>query len=65
MANLKAQGLYDVADPEDDPESGDIYKKNFFKESSPLYILFWLLHSKQKRGENWSKNLKGMPDPSS
>ena len=39
--------------------------KNFFKECSPLFTLFWLLHSKQKRGENWSKNLKGMLDPSS
>ena len=27
-------------------------KRNFSKESSPLYILFWLLHFKQKRGEN-------------
>ena len=25
LANLKAQGLYDVADPDHDPESGDIY----------------------------------------
>ena len=38
--------------------------RNFSKESSPLYILFWLLHSKQKRGENWSKNFKEMPGPS-
>ena len=66
LANLKAQDLYDVADPDYDPESGDLsMNMNFFKESSPLYILFWLLHSKQKRGENWSKNLKGMQDPSS
>ena len=40
-------------------------KRNFSKESSPLYILFWLLHFKHKRGENWSKNLKEMPGPSS
>ena len=65
LANLKAQGLYDVADPDYDPESGDIYEQELFQGNSPLYILFWLLHSKQKRGENWSKNLKGMPDPSS
>ena len=37
---------------------------NFSKESSPFYILFWLLHFKQKRGENRSKNLKEMPGPS-
>ena len=38
--------------------------KNFSKGNSPLYILFWLLPSKQKSGENKSKNLKGMPGPS-
>ena len=31
MANLKAQGLYDVADPDHDPESGDIYEQELFK----------------------------------
>ena len=65
LANLKAQGLYDVADPDYDFESGDIYEQELSKASSPLSTLFWLLHSKQKRGENWSKNLKGMLDPSS
>ena len=39
-------------------------KRNFSKESSHLYILFWLLPFKQKRGENESKNLKEMPGPS-
>ena len=31
LANLKAQGLYDVADPDHDPESGDIYEQELFK----------------------------------
>ena len=31
LANLKAQGLYDVADPDHDPEDGDIYEKELFK----------------------------------
>ena len=57
LANLKAQGLYDVADPDLDLRMVTSMKRNFSKESSPLYILFWLLHFKQKRGENWSKNL--------
>ena len=65
LANLKAQDLYDVADPDYDPRVVISMNKNFSKESNPLYILFWLLHSKQKRGENWSRNLKGMQDPSS
>ena len=65
LANLKAQGLYDVLLTLILILRVVIsMNKNFFEESSPLYILFWLLHSKQKRGENWSKNLKGMPDPS-
>ena len=64
LANLKAQGLYDVADPDHDPENGDIYEQELFKGKQSLYILFWLLHFKQKRGENWSKNLKEMPGPS-
>ena len=34
-------------------------KKNFFKESSPLYILFWLLHSKQKKGRELVKEFEG------
>ena len=31
LANLKAQGLYDVVDPDHDPESGDIYEQELFK----------------------------------
>ena len=61
LANLKAQGLYDVAEPDHVVIS---MNRSFSKASSPLYILFWLLHSKQKRGENWSKNLKEMSGPS-
>ena len=31
LANLKAQGLYDVADPDHEPEHGDIYEQELFK----------------------------------
>ena len=31
LANLKAQGLNDVADPDHDPENGDTYEKELFK----------------------------------
>ena len=65
LANLKAQGLYDVADLIMTLRMVTSMKRNFSKQSSPLYIMFWLLHFKQKRGENWSKNLKEMPGPSS
>ena len=52
FANLKAQGLYDVAEPIMTLRMVTSMKRNFSKESSPLYILFWLLPFKQKRGEN-------------
>ena len=65
LANLKAQGLYDVADPDHDPESGDIYEKKLFQGKQSFVYSIWLLHSKQKKGENWSRNLKEMPDLSS
>ena len=31
FTSLKAKGLYDVADPDHDPESGDIYEQELFK----------------------------------
>ena len=40
-------------------------KRNFSMENSHVYFLFWLLHFKQKREENWSRNLKEMLGPSS
>ena len=32
LATIKAQGLYDVADPEFDPDDGDQYDKQLFDE---------------------------------
>ena len=32
LAIIKAQGLYDVADPDYDPDDGDHYGKELFKE---------------------------------
>ena len=36
LANLKAQGLYDVADPDHDPQNGDTYEKELFKRKQFL-----------------------------
>ena len=36
LANLKAQGLYDVADPDHDPQNGDTYEKELFKRKQSL-----------------------------
>ena len=39
MANLKAQGLYDVADPDHDPESGDIYEQELFQGKQSFVLV--------------------------
>ena len=64
LAIIKAQGLYDVPDPDYDPDDGDYYEQELFQEKQSFLILFWLLLFRQTRGENWSKNLKEMQDPS-
>ena len=51
LANLKAQGLYDVADPDHDPESGDIYEQEPFqgKQSFVYSVLVTSLQTKKRR----------------
>ena len=51
LANLKAQGLYDVADPDHDPESGDIYEQELFqgKQSFVCYVLVTSLQTEKGR----------------
>ena len=38
--------------------------KTYSKKISSLFILYWLLPFRQKKGESWSKNLKEIQDPS-
>ena len=64
MAVIKAQGLYDIIDPDYDPDDGDQYKKNYSERNNTLFTLYWLLPFRQKGGQSWSKNLKEMQDPS-
>ena len=51
FANLKAQGLYDVADPDHDPESGDIYEQELFqgKQSFVYSVLVTFLQTEKGR----------------
>ena len=51
LANLKAQGLYDVADPDHDPENGDIYEKELFKgkQSFVYSVLVTSLQTEKER----------------
>ena len=49
MANLKAQGLYDVADPDHDPVDGDTYEKELFnrKQSFVYSVLVTSLQTEK------------------
>ena len=51
LANLKAQGLYDVADPDHDHEDGDIYEKELFKakQSFVYSVLVTSLQTEKRR----------------
>ena len=51
LANLKAQGLYDVVDPDHDPQNGDIYEKELFKgkQSFVYSVLFTSLQTEKGR----------------
>ena len=51
LANLKAQGLYDVADPDYDPEDGDTYEQELFKrkQSFVYSVLFTSLQTEKGR----------------
>ena len=52
LATIKAQALYDVADPDFDPYDGDQNDQQLFQENSLLYILYWFLLSRQIKEEN-------------
>ena len=41
LATIKAQRLFDFADPDFDPDDGDQYEIQLFLEKQSLYILFW------------------------
>ena len=51
LANLKAQGLYDVADPDHDPDSGEIYEQELFqqKQSFVYSVLVASLQTEKRR----------------
>ena len=51
LANLKAQGLCDVADPDHDPEKGDIYEKELFKRKVVFCIFCSGYFTPNRKGE--------------
>ena len=59
LANLKAQGLYDVADPDHDPENGDIYEKELFKEKQSFVYSVLVTSLQTEKGRELVKEFEG------
>ena len=60
MENLKAQGLYDVADPDHDPESGDIYEQELFKGKQSFVYSVLVTSLQTKKGRELVKEFEGV-----
>ena len=64
MASIKAQGLFDVAYPDFDPEDGDQYEKQLILEKQPFVYSVLVISHKLTKEENWPRSLKEMQGPS-
>ena len=59
LANLKAQGLYDVADPDHDPEYGDIYENELFKGKQSFVYSVLVTSLQTEKGRELVKEFEG------
>ena len=59
LANLKAQGLYDVADPDHDAESGDIYEQELFKGKQSFVYSVLVTSLQTEKGRELVKKFEG------
>ena len=59
LANLKAQGLYDVADPDYDPENGDTYEKELFKGKQSFVYPVLVTSVQTEKGRKVVKEFEG------
>ena len=59
LANLKAQGLYDVADPDHDPEHGDIYEQELFKGKQSFVYSVLVTSLQTEKGRELVKEFEG------
>ena len=59
LANLKAQGLYDVADPDHDPESGDIYEQELFQGKQSFVYSVLVTSLQTEKGRELVKEFEG------
>ena len=64
LAIIKAQGLYDVADPDYDPDDGDYYEQELFQEKQSFVYSVLVTSLQTDKGRELVKNLKEMQDPS-
>ena len=59
LANLKAQGLYDVADPDHDPENGDTYEKELFQRKQSFVYSVLVTSLQTEKGRELVKEFEG------
>ena len=59
MANLKAQGLYDVANLDHDPESGDIYERELFQGKQSFVYSVLVASLQTEKGRELLKEFEG------
>ena len=59
LANLKAQDLYDVADPDYDPESGDFYKHELFQGKQSFVYSVLVASLQTEKGRELVKEFEG------
>ena len=59
LANLKAQGLYEVADPDHDPENGDTYEKELFKGKQSFVYSVLVTSLQTEKGRELVKKFEG------
>ena len=59
LAHLKAQGLYDVADPKYDPESGDIYDQELFQGKQSFVYSVLVASLQTEKGRELVKEFEG------
>ena len=59
MANLKEQGLYDVADPDHDPENDDTYEKELFKGKQSFVYSVLVTSLQTEKGRELVKEFEG------
>ena len=59
LANLKAQDLYDVADPDYDPESGDLYEHELFQGKQSFVYSVLVASLQTEKGRELVKEFEG------